>query len=77
MRDQFNSWVGSFQSVGTLMKRLDIGEGNYMMELEEDYNILNAVSTIQEAGDPTLSYALNAVDVTVAVTVAIAVAYPL
>eukprot|EP00227_Mantoniella_beaufortii_P011774 CAMPEP_0197579874 /NCGR_PEP_ID=MMETSP1326-20131121/3768_1 /TAXON_ID=1155430 /ORGANISM="Genus nov. species nov., Strain RCC2288" /LENGTH=4505 /DNA_ID=CAMNT_0043143449 /DNA_START=243 /DNA_END=13760 /DNA_ORIENTATION=+ len=48
VRDQFNSWVGSFQSIGTLMKRLDIGEGNYMMELEEDYNILNAVSTIQE-----------------------------
>jgi len=29
---------------------LDIGEGNYMMELEEDYNILDAVSTIQQAG---------------------------
>ena len=46
-RDHFNGWVGGFTNVGTLMKRLDIGEGDYALELEEDFNILDGVSQIQ------------------------------
>jgi hypothetical protein len=30
--------------IGTLMKRLDIGEGNYTKELEEDYDVYAAIS---------------------------------
>ena len=29
VRDHFNGWVSGFQNIGTLMKRLDIGEGDY------------------------------------------------
>ena len=47
VRDHFNGWVSGFQNIGTLMKRLDIGEGDYALELEEDFNVLDAVSEIQ------------------------------
>ena len=46
-RDYFNGWIGGFANVGTLMKRLDIGEGTYALELEEDFRILDGVSQIQ------------------------------
>jgi dynein heavy chain len=46
-RDYFNGWIGGFTNVGTLMKRLDIGEGTYALELEEDFRILDGVSQIQ------------------------------
>ena len=46
-RDYFNSWIGGFTNVGTLMKRLDIGEGTYALELEEDFRILDGISQIQ------------------------------
>ena len=46
-RDYFNGWIAGFTNVGTLMKRLDIGEGTYALELEEDFRILDGVSQIQ------------------------------
>ena len=42
-----NGWVRAFQNTGTLVRRLDIGEGNYMKELEEDFYILDGVSELQ------------------------------
>jgi dynein heavy chain len=32
--------------VGGLMKRLDIGEGSYSQELEEDYEVLAAMDQV-------------------------------
>ena len=46
-RDYFNGWIGGFTAIGTLVKRLDIGEGTYALELEEDFRILDGVSQIQ------------------------------
>lgn len=47
VRDMFNSWIKSFLHIGTLMKRLDIGEGNYVLELEEDFQLMDAISAVQ------------------------------
>ena len=47
VRDLINGWVRAFQNTGTLVRRLDIGEGNYMKELEEDFYILDGVSELQ------------------------------
>ena len=33
--------------IGSLMKRLDIGEGNYLVELEEEFLVRDAMSQIQ------------------------------
>ena len=49
VRDMFNSWIKGFLHIGTLMKRLDIGEGNYVLELEEDFAVLDAISAAQNA----------------------------
>ena len=46
VRDHFNGWVSGFQNIGTLMKRLDIGRVT-TRQLEEDFNVLDAVSEIQ------------------------------
>ena len=46
-REYFNKWIAGFTNIGTLMKRLDIGEGTYALELEEDFMIMDAVSQIQ------------------------------
>ena len=42
----FNSWLKDFLNVGSLLKRLDT-DGNYQVELEEDYLILDAMSEVQ------------------------------
>ena len=42
----FNSWLKDFLNVGSLLKRLDT-EGNYQVELEEDFMILDAMSQVQ------------------------------
>lgn len=47
VRDMFNSWIKGFLHIGTLMKRLDIGEGNYVLELEEDFQLMDAISAVQ------------------------------
>ena len=47
VRDLFNSWIKGFLHIGTLMKRLDIGEGNYVLELEEDFQLMDAISAVQ------------------------------
>eukprot|EP00854_Cymbomonas_tetramitiformis_P010885 gene10885-12880_t len=39
VRDMFNGWVKSFVSIGNLMKRIDISEGNYTKEIGEDYEV--------------------------------------
>ena len=46
VRDMFNSWLKDFLNVGSLLKRLDT-EGNYQVELEEDFMILDAMSQVQ------------------------------
>lgn len=46
VRDQFNSWVCNFVSIGTLVKRLDVSEGNYIKEMSEDYVVGNAVCEV-------------------------------
>ena len=47
VRGMFNSWIKRFMDIGCLMKRLDIGEGDYMKELEEDVNVYGAISELQ------------------------------
>ena len=47
IRDIFNSWLKGMLDIGSLMKRLDIGEGNYLVELEEDFLVRDAMSQIQ------------------------------
>ena len=47
IRDIFNGWLKGMLDIGSLMKRLDIGEGNYLVELEEDFLVRDAMSQIQ------------------------------
>jgi dynein heavy chain len=47
VRDMFNSWLKNFLDIGSKMKRLDIGEGNYAKELEEDFMVYDAMSEVQ------------------------------
>ncbi|KAK3254170.1 Dynein beta chain, flagellar outer arm [Cymbomonas tetramitiformis] len=39
IRDMFNGWVKSFVNIGNLVKRLDISEGNYTKEIDEDFEV--------------------------------------
>ncbi len=48
VRAMCRKWHKSFLELGQLMKRLDIGEGNYMKELEEDYDILNSMNQVMD-----------------------------
>ena len=43
-------WLKSFIEIGQLLKRLDIGEGNYMKELEEDYDVYDALNQVWGLG---------------------------
>ncbi|KAK9866454.1 hypothetical protein WJX84_011662 [Apatococcus fuscideae] len=47
VRDMFNKWIRSYLEIARLVKRLDIGEGNYTKELEEDYYVYAAISQLQ------------------------------
>jgi dynein heavy chain len=49
VRDMVKKWLKSFCEIGQLMKRLDIGEGNYMKELEEDYDVFDAMNSVISA----------------------------
>eukprot|EP00955_Chlamydomonas_euryale_P098700 365162-Chlamydomonas_euryale.AAC.24 len=44
-----SQWLKSFCEIGNLMKRLDINEGNYMKELEEDYDVSDAMDEVMAA----------------------------
>lgn len=46
VRDVVNKWLMSFCEIGSLMKRLDIGEGNYTKELEEDFEVYDAMNQV-------------------------------
>ena len=46
VRDIFCSWIKGFMHVGALMKRLDIADGSYLKELEENYVVADAVSQV-------------------------------
>lgn len=46
VRDVISKWLRSFSEIGNLMKRLDIGEGSYMKELEEDYEVQDAMHQV-------------------------------
>jgi dynein heavy chain len=43
---QVRKWLKSFIEIGQLVKRLDIGEGNYMKELEEDYDVYDSINQV-------------------------------
>lgn len=46
IRDMVKGWLKSFLDIGLLMKRLDIGEGNYLKDLEEDFEVYNYMSQV-------------------------------
>lgn len=46
VRDVISKWLKSFAEIGNLMKRLDTGEGAYMKELEEDYDVQDAMNQV-------------------------------
>ena len=46
VRDLVKKWLQSFLEIGQLMKRLDVGEGNYAKELEEDYEVYDALNQV-------------------------------
>eukprot|EP00983_Pelagomonas_calceolata_P123833 1161047-Pelagomonas_calceolata.AAC.18 len=48
VRDLVKLWLMSFMEIGGLMKRLDVGEGNYTKELEEDYDVYDAMNQVME-----------------------------
>ncbi len=48
VRDMVKRWLMSFCEIGELMKRLDVGEGNYTKELEEDYDVYDAMNQVRE-----------------------------
>mmetsp|Transcript_25005 Transcript_25005/g.85566 ORF Transcript_25005/g.85566 Transcript_25005/m.85566 type:complete len:4525 (+) Transcript_25005:136-13710(+) len=47
VRDLFNSWIKAFLHTATLMKRLDIFDGNYAKEMEEDFRVRDCISQVQ------------------------------
>lgn len=47
VRDLVKKWLQSFLEIGTLMKRLDIGEGTYAKELEEDFEVYDALNQVR------------------------------
>lgn len=47
VRDLVKRWLMSFCEVGGLMKRLDVGEGNYSKELEEDFDVYDAMNQVR------------------------------
>jgi dynein heavy chain, axonemal len=44
-----NEWAKRFVETGNLMRRLDVGEGSYSREIEEDYDVLHCVGQLQQA----------------------------
>ncbi|PNW78281.1 hypothetical protein CHLRE_09g403800v5 [Chlamydomonas reinhardtii] len=46
LRDMIKKWLQSFLEIGQLMKRLDVGEGNYAKELEEDFEVYDALNQV-------------------------------
>ncbi|MEW5311809.1 MAG: hypothetical protein WDW38_003494 [Sanguina aurantia] len=46
VRDMIRKWLMSFLEIGALMKRLDIGEGNYNKELEEDFDVYDSLNQV-------------------------------
>lgn len=46
VRDMVGKWLRSFVEIGRLLKRLDIGEGDYMKELEEDYDVADSINQV-------------------------------
>lgn len=45
----FAGWCKRYLATGDLMKRLDVGEGSYAREIEEDYGVLASVGALQAA----------------------------
>ena len=46
----FAQWSKRYLSTGDLMKRLDVGEGTYGREIEEDYDVMHSMSKLQQVG---------------------------
>lgn len=45
-RDLVTRWLAGFLEVGSLVKRLDTGEGSYAIELEEDVGVYDALGQV-------------------------------
>lgn len=43
----FRQWAKKYLATGDLMKRLDVGEGTYGREIEEDYEVMFSFSELQ------------------------------
>jgi hypothetical protein len=43
----FAQWSKRYLATGDLMKRLDVGEGSYGREIEEDYEVAHSMSELQ------------------------------
>jgi len=50
VRDLVTKWLAGFLEVGSLVKRLDVGEGSYAIELEEDYRVYDALGQVGLGG---------------------------
>ena len=48
VRDMVNDWISQFLKYNTVMSRLDIGEGSYLLEVEENYEIGGAITEVIE-----------------------------
>ena len=46
IRETYFGWIKGFFSIGNSMKRLDVGDGNYAKELEEDCRVMDAISQV-------------------------------
>jgi dynein heavy chain, axonemal len=44
----FAQWSKRYLDTGNLMKRLDVGEGSYGREIEEDYDVQHSMSELQQ-----------------------------
>jgi hypothetical protein len=47
VQHMFQQWSKRYLATGDLMKRLDVGEGTYGREIEEDYDVMFAFSALQ------------------------------
>lgn len=47
VRDLATRWLAGFLEVGSLVKRLDTGEGSYAIELEEDVGVYDALGQVR------------------------------
>ena len=47
LRNIFRNWMDNFSSVGSIFKRIDLGEGHYLRELQDDLEVTWYYATIE------------------------------